>query len=223
MVFREDSAYNSKLKGMDRKEADRRLEVKLRKGMTRFEISEGLRAETLSLLPREGPWTNTVDQAQVESLFESFLVDEVPANPPNYELLKSVGADAVVEFVVERYGMRSSGGRAGTFIEGYGRMFFIDGGEIWRRSFSVDQLDAKAAHVDPFRVAKEPVRFRTELSTLIHAVAVQFAKDLNPAGRRASAEVSTESPAAADEAPRQRRGQPARPEAEGDLPDPDAN
>lgn len=184
-VFRDDDSYGAKLKKLEPKEADRRLTVKLGKGMTRFEISEGLRTKTLALLPQERPWTQCADPAAVAKELESFLVEEVPANAPDYELLKPLGADVVVEFVVEDYGMRSKNGRAGTYIEGYGRMFFLDGGpDVWKRSFRADQVENQAPHVDPFRVAKEPVLFRTELTTLLDAVATQFAKDLNPPDRR---------------------------------------
>ncbi|MHB8875450.1 MAG: hypothetical protein ACYC8T_17335 [Myxococcaceae bacterium] len=183
-VFRDDGSYGGKLKKLEAKEADRRLTVKLGKGMTRFEISDGIRSKTLALLPQERPWTQPVDPAQVAFALQSFLVEEVPANAPDYDLLKPLGADAVVEFVVEDYGMRSKNGRAGTYIEGYGRMFFLDGGgDVWRRSFRADQVDSLSPHVDPFRVAKDPVMFRTELTTLLDAVATQFAKDLNPPDR----------------------------------------
>ncbi len=217
-VFREDGSYGAKLKKLDPKEADRRLTVKLLKGMTRFEISEGLRAKTLSLLPREVPWTSAVDPAQVASALESFLVEEVPANPPDYNLLKPLGADAVVEFVIEDYGMRSKNGRAGTYIEGYGRMFFLEGGgDVWHRSFRVDQLEAPGPAVDPFRVAKDPTLFRTELTTLLDAVVVQFAKDLTPEDRRKGAAVApaTGKPDGSLET------QPKSAPPSGELPDPD--
>lgn len=186
-VFQQDSAYSEKLKKLEPKEADRRLQVKLGKGMSRFEVSETLRAKLLAGLPQQAPWTNLVDPAAVARELQSFLVEEVPANPPDYDLLRPLGTDAVVELVIEDYGMRSSGGHAGSFIEGYGRMFLIDGRkELWRRSFRADQLDSGSPHVDPFRVGKDPNVFRTELSTLIEGVAALFARDLSPAERKGS-------------------------------------
>ncbi len=217
-VFQDDSSYGAKLKRLDRKEADRRLQVKLVKGITRFEVSEGLRARTLAILPREAPWTNTVDPAQVASALESFLVEEVPANPPDYELLRPLGADAIVEFVVEDYGMRSDDGRAGAYIEGYGRMFFLDGGEVWRRPFRADQVESNSPHLDPFRVAKDPNLFRQAMYSLLDGVAQQFAADLTPPDRRAPATP----PDGEEEAPPIQRERPAREQPpEGELPDPD--
>ncbi len=221
-VFRDDSTYNKKLGRLDRKEADRRLAVKLAKGMSRFEVAERLRATVVSLLPQERPWTVAVDPVDVARELQSFLVEEVPANAPDYVLLKNLGADAVVEFVVEDYGMRSDDGRAGAYIEGYGRMFLIDGGVLWYRRFRSDGVEAKLPAVDPFRVAKDPVRFRNELGTLIDAVATQFAKDLSPSDRRAAPVSGEGLPEGADDTnttgkERQKREAPPT----DDLPPPD--
>lgn len=193
LVFQGDSSYGGKLKKLEPKEADRRLQVKLEKGIpekglgtiTRFEVADQLRSTTLAQLPRERPWLNVVNPAQVAAALESFLVEEVPANAPDYELLRPLGVDAVIEFVVEDYGMRSEDGRAGTYVIGYGRMFFLDGGgNVWFRSFRADEVESGQPHVDPFKVAKDPGLFRDHLTTLLKAVAEQFAKDLKPEGRK---------------------------------------
>lgn len=185
-VFREDNAYRMKLKKLDPKEADRRLQVKLQRGLSRFELSDRLRATTLGHLHDEQPWRNTVDPAQVAGVLESFLVEEVPANPPDYPLLGQLGADAVVEFVVEEFGMRSRGGRAGAFLRGYARMFFLrGGGDVWRLPFDEDDLRGTAtAHLDPFSVGKEPDRFRQRMIQVIDRLAARFGKELDPPGRR---------------------------------------
>ena len=184
LVFREDGAYRKKLKKLDEKEADRRLQVKLDNAVTRFEISERLRVHTLSQLPQERPWVNTVDASRVASVLESYLVEEVPANEPDYELLAPLGTDTVVEFVVQDYGMRSRGGRAGVYIRGYGRMFRLtDRTEVWRRPFEVDRVDEKAPHLDPFKVAKDPELFRQEMRSMLDEIAARFVKDLTPRDR----------------------------------------
>jgi len=181
LVFREDDTYGGKLKKLEPKEADRRLQVKLANAVTRFEISERLRVHTFSQLPREKPWTATVDPARVASVLESFLVEEVPANAPDYELLTPLGADTVVEFVIQDYGMRSEDGRAGAYLEGYGRMFRLDGrSELWRRPFRVDQVENGAEHLDPFKVGKDPELFRQAITVMLDEVAARFAKDLSP-------------------------------------------
>ena len=140
LVFRDDSSYGGKLKKLEPKEADRRLQLKLEKGIpeksipsiTRFEVADQLRSSTLGLLPRERPWSSVVNPAAVASALESFLVEEVPANAPDYELLKPLGADLVIEFVIEDYGMRSENGHAGAYLIGYGRMFYLEGGgNVW--------------------------------------------------------------------------------------------
>jgi hypothetical protein len=232
LVFREDDAYREKLKKLEPKEADRRLQAKLVSAMTRFEISERLRVNTINQLPRERPWTNTVDAARVATALESFLVEEVPANAPDYDLLEPLGADAVVEFVIEDYGMRSEDGHAGAYLKGYGRMFRLDGrSEVWRRPFEADQIDAGAPHLDPFRVGKEPELFRQAMSSLLDVVAEQFAKDLTPPDRGAEPPpppVQGRDPGAPDSTNRTGRENqlppPPPPEPElppGELPDPD--
>src|SRR5689334_19902243 len=79
LVFQEDRAYKDKLKKLEPKEADRRLQAKLTSAVTRFEVSERLRVNTFRLLPQEErPWVNTLDPARVATVLESFLVEEVP-------------------------------------------------------------------------------------------------------------------------------------------------
>lgn len=192
-VFQDDGSYRQKLAKLEPKEADRRLGNKMAKGMSRFEVADRLRATTLGQLPREVPWTNVVDPVSVARHLQSFLVEEVPANPPDYDLLRAENADAIVEFVIEKYGMRSENGRAGVFVEGYGRMFTLDGRrELWYRAFRVDQVDAQQPHVDPFKVGKtDGILFREQMTDVLDAIATQFAKDLNPSDRRGGASVPT--------------------------------
>ncbi|MCP3061634.1 hypothetical protein LXT21_22870 [Myxococcus sp. K38C18041901] len=225
-VFREDSAYGDKLKKLEPVEADRRLTVKLQQAVTRFEISERLRVNTLTQLPREAPWTYTVDPARVASVLESFLVEEVPANAPDYDLVTPLGADTIVEFVVQEYGMRSKKGHAGAFLRGYGRMFTLDGrSEVWRHPFEVDQVESGAEHLDPFKVGKNPDLFRQALTTLLDQVALEFVKDLTPKDRRGGPTVAAPpGPSAPDAVTPTFAEPPRQPEQElppGELPDPD--
>lgn len=185
LVFRQDRTYASKLNRVDPKEADRRLQVKLAQAVSRFEVADRLRAVALSRLPKEPPWSNVVDPVQVANVLESYLVREVPANPPDYELLKPLSADAVVEFVVEDFGLRCDSGHCGAFVAGYGRMFSLGGSEMWRSRFSVDRSRGREASLDPFAVAQEPDAFRRQLAAVLDGVAEGFAQELNPPGRKA--------------------------------------
>ncbi|HZI13368.1 MAG TPA: hypothetical protein VE153_23510 [Myxococcus sp.] len=226
LVFREDSTYEAKLKTLEPVEADRRLTMKLQKAVTRFEISERLRVNTLSQLPREHPWTRVIDPARVASVLESFLVEEVPANAPDYNLVTPLGADTIVEFVVQEYGMRSEKGRAGAFVRGYGRMFTLDGQtEIWRRPFNVDQVDSGAEDLDPFKVGKEPDLFRLAMTRMLDEVATTFVKDLTPKDRRGGPPLPETPPSAAPDTVRPSwKEPPPKPEPDlppGELPDPD--
>ena len=183
-VFLEDETYAPTLKRLEPKEADRRLAVKLGQAMTRFELSERLRVEILARLPEQRPWTQAVEPARVASVLESFLVEEVPANAPDYELMRPLGADSIVELVIQEYGMSSEEGRAGAYVAGYGRLFLLDGGtELWRRAFRADQRESDAPHLDPFRVAKQPALFREALTSLLEGVAAELAAGLTPRGQ----------------------------------------
>jgi hypothetical protein len=184
LVFREDGRYQGKLKKLDPKEADRRLAGKLSKGITRFEVWDRLRATTQAQLPAVRPWTTPVSPARVASVLESYLVDEVPANRPDYELLRPLGADAVVEFVIENYGLKSENGGAYAFLQGHARMFRLDGGELWRFPLELDGRRLKRDPLDPFAVAQEPERFRIEMVALINELSAQLARELSPGGRR---------------------------------------
>lgn len=225
-VFRGDSSYSPKLKRLEPKEADRRLSAKLQKHMGRFEIAERLRTATLAKLPKESPWSRTVDQARVYSQLQSFLVQEVPANEPDYNLVGELGADAIVEFVIEDYGIHSEDGGAQAYLVGYGRMFRIDGGkELWRRAFRVDMLDEDGfGRLDPFRVAKDRELWRDTMGIMLDAVAAQFAQDLNPPDRRGGAALpsgSEELEEGDDVQTPEKSTDGADELPEGELPDPD--
>jgi hypothetical protein len=229
LVFREDGAYKDKLKKLEPKEADRRLQAKLTAAVTRFEVSERLRVNTFRQLPPERPWVNTLDPARVATILESFLVEEVPANAPDYDLLSRLGADTVVEFVIQDYGMRSDGGRAGAYIRGYARMFKLNGrAEIWRHPFQMDRVSEGGEHLDPFKVGKEPTLFRQQITELLDVLAERFAQDLTPKDRKAGAPLPEGAEqGASDSVNRTGREQPApvKPVGPdlppGELPDPD--
>jgi hypothetical protein len=229
LVFREDGAYKDKLKKLEPKEADRRLQAKLTAAVTRFEVSERLRVNTFRQLPPERPWVNTLDPARVATILESFLVEEVPANAPDYDLLSRLGADTVVEFVIQDYGMRSDEGRAGAYIRGYARMFKLNGRtELWRHPFQVDRVAEGAEHLDPFKVGKEPALFRQQITELLDVLAERFAQDLTPKDRKPGGALPDgalmEESDSVNRAGRERPAppRPADPElAPGELPDPD--
>ncbi len=192
-VLRKREAAARKGSHMSTSEADAKLAEHLEHGrtdprskafepaITRFEVADGVRANTVSLLPKEPPWTATVPPGQVSRALESLLTQEVPAKPPDFELLRPLGVDAVVEIVIEDYGLRSEGGRAGCYMTGYGRMFMLDGGgNMWFRAFRADEVASGQDSLDPFQVNAHPHLFREHMSALVKAVAEQFAEDLQP-------------------------------------------
>lgn len=227
-VFRDDSSYRPKLapRRIDDKEADRRLAVVLAQGtqdnkrrgisatrtMSRFEVADTLRAETLGRLPSELPWSHVTDPVVVASSLESFLVQEVPANAPDYERLRQHEVDTIVEIVVEDYGMRSEGGKAGVYLKGSARMFRLDGGELYHRHFVSDDLRAGLEGLDPFKVARDASIFAGRLKQILLGVADQIAKDLNPPERRPP------TPVGPDEGGAPKRFTPEQPQPQEDDP-----
>ena len=199
-VFRADGAYKERLKRLDDKEGDRRLGNALTVGslekneagvyevahhtISRFEIADSLRSNTLAQLPKHSPWSEVVQPVDVARVLESFLVHEVPANAPDYERLAALGADTIVEIVVEEYGMRSEKGKAGAYLVGFARMFRINGPELYHRRFSSDDLNAGVEGLDPFAVRKNTELFSARIKQMVLAISTQVAKDLTPAERR---------------------------------------
>jgi hypothetical protein len=185
-VFRNDSSYTPKLKQLTAAEGDRRLAAKLSGmgSMTGFQLADSLRASVVDGLPQQRPWNEVVNPADVARVLETFLVRQESTREPDYNRLKTLGADAVVELVVEEYGMRSQAGRAGVFMKGTARMFRLDGGTLYIREFISDESTAKTGvpPLDPFLVAKDPSLFRERLSQMVADVAALIAKDLNPGG-----------------------------------------
>jgi hypothetical protein len=192
VVFRDDApSYQERLKKLDWREADRRLTLKLEKGtdsersMNRYQVADTLRAHVLAELPRSAPWTRVAPPAQVASLLESFLVDEVPANAPDVTRLAPLMVDSIIEIVVEDYGLRSKGGKAGVYLYGYAQLYRLGGGTLYRRAFFSDELRAGLEGLDPFQVAKRPSIFGQRLKAMLEAIAHQIALDLSPAMRAA--------------------------------------
>ena len=223
-VFRADLAYKDRLTKLDAPEADRRLAAKLEKMVNRFEIHDRLRAGTLLRLPQEEPWTSVVDAGRVASIYGSFLVDDTTAGRPDPQELKQLGVDAVVEFTIKAYGMRSAKGKAGAFVEGEARMFFLSGGEIWRMPFKMDQVAQQTAGLDPFEVAKDPNRilFRDQLNALLDQVGEQAAKELQPLrhARKAKGPAGPPPGLELEQPPPAKTEQPPPKKAGGDQPPP---
>ncbi len=205
-VFRDDATWNPQLaeRKIDATEGDRRLANVLANGsfektkdggkrliahtVTRFELADSLRLEVLNLLPKQQPWNNSVNPADVARALESFLVHEVPAPAPDYQRLLELGVDSVVELVIQEYGLHAANGRVGLYVVGSARLFRIKGGELYHRRFFSDELSPNIPPLeglDPFAVAKNAELFAARLKLISGAIAMQVASDLTFADRRA--------------------------------------
>ncbi len=187
-VYRSDSAQASKLSGTSPEDADRKLEESLRPAISRFEAAERLRAHVHAAIQTEKPWSQAVPPSQVATALETLLVQEVPSPAPDYGRLRPLGADSVVEFVIEEYGMRSEKGVPQTWVRGTGRMFRLgDGGEIWHTGFSGTSTDAGLAPLDPSALTGNPRPFREQMAAVLDSVSVRLARQLSPTNRAGGA------------------------------------
>jgi hypothetical protein len=183
-VYRSDPARASKLGGTTPEDADRRLEESLRPALSRFEAAERLRSHVHAAIQSEKPWSQAVPPSQVASALETFLVQEVPSRPPDYGRLKPLGADAVVEFLIEEFGVRTEKGVPETWVRGTGRMFRLgDGGELWRSGFSGSSIEAGLPPLDPSGLASDPRPFHEQMVAVLDTVSVRLARQLSPANR----------------------------------------
>ena len=183
-VYRSDSTQAAKLGATSPADADKKLEESLKPALSRFEAAERLRSHVQAAIQTEKPWSQAVPPSQVASALETFLVQEVPGSPPDYGRLKPLGADSVVEFVIEEYGVRTEKGVPQTWVRGTGRMFRLgDGGELWRSGFSGTSTEAGLQPLDPAALSSNPRPFHEQMVAVLDSVSVRLARQLSPTNR----------------------------------------
>ena len=187
-VYRSDSTQASRLGGSSPEDADRKLEESLKPALSRFEAAERLRSHVTAAIQSEKPWSQAVPASQVASALETLLVQEAPGSSPDYGRLRPLGADSVVEFVIEEYGVRSEKGVSQTWVRGTGRMFRLaDGGELWRSGFSGNSTDAGLPPLDPAVLSGNPRSFHEQMVAVLDSVSVRLARQLSPTNRAGGA------------------------------------
>ncbi len=149
----------------------------------KFEVSERIRSQLAVALRAEKPWSNAVPASQVASALETFLVERVPPVPPDYSRLKPLGADAVLEVVIEDFGVRPEGSAAQSYLRGYARLFLLDDGtELWRADF---QRSGSSQGLPPLSVAtfqSNAALYGDQMRALLDASALGLAQQLSPTG-----------------------------------------
>ena len=182
-VYRADPARAGTLKAASPEAADQQLQQKLAGSVTRFEVGERLRSRVQVSLQREKPWSQAVPPAQVAGVLETFLVQDVTSTPPDYSKLKPLGADAVVEFLIDGYGLRTDKGVPQIWVRGTGRMVRLsDGGEIWRTGFSRTSTDSNLPPLDPSALVDDPQPFREQMAVVLDGAGIALAQQLNTSG-----------------------------------------
>ncbi len=168
--------------------AEAQLASAMNAAIGKFEVSERLRSQVSVALKSEKPWSNAVPASQVASALETFLVERVPALPPDYDRLKPTGADSVVELVVQEYGLRPESGRSQSYVRGYARMFLLaDGSELWRVDFQRSGGAQGLPALDRADVQSNATPYGDQMRTLLDGAAAALALELTPPGRRGGA------------------------------------
>ncbi len=179
----------------------------------KFEVSERLRSQLAVALRGQAPWSNAVPASQVASALETFLVERDPPVPPDYNRLKPTGADAVLEVVVEDYGLKAQGTVAQTYLRGYTRLFLLaDGTEVWRGDFERSGTGQGLRLLDVAGLASNASPYGDQLRALLDATALELGRQLSPTGRVSGAGTPVNAgPSPADASPGQPGTQRAPP------------
>ena len=172
-------------RGAGPEQSEAQLVTAMNAAIGKFEVSERLRSQLSVALKGEKPWSNAVPASQVASVLETFLVERVPAVPPDFDRLKSTGADAVVELVVESYGLQPVGSTAEAYVRGYARMFLLSSGsELWRGTFQRTATTQGLPTLDAARVLENAGPYGDQVRALLDGAALQLAAELTPPDRR---------------------------------------
>lgn len=173
-------------RGAGPEQSEAQLVSAMNAAIGKFEVSERLRSQLSVALKDEKPWSNAVPASRVASVLETFLVERVPAVPPDFDRLKSTGADAVVELVVESYGLQPVGSTAQAYVRGYARMFLLgNGSELWRGTFLRTATAQGLSTLDAAGVLENAAPYGDQVRALLDGAALQLAAELTPPDRRA--------------------------------------
>ncbi len=190
MVFQKDASLAAKAGSKSAKAADEELAKILLKGdprnglsINRYEIVDAVASKTRHYLQRQHPWTQAIPPVEVARVLETFLVEDRAQGKPNFDRLKDIGADSVLEILLEEYGMRAENGRVGVYVLGTAKLLRLDGGVLYVRSFVSDETGTTAVEgTDPLEVIARPPLFREHLQVMLTAIGEAIADDLTPGG-----------------------------------------
>lgn len=191
-VFQADGSLLAKGGAKSAKAADEELAKVLHKGdprngmtINRYEIVDAVASKTRHYLQKQQPWTQALPSVEVARVLETFLVEDRAQGKPNYDRLKAVGVDAVLEILLEEYGMRADKGRVGVYVIGTARLLRLDGAVLYTRAFVSDETGTDAVEgTDPNDVLARPPLFREHLQVMLTAIAETVADDVTPGGLR---------------------------------------
>jgi len=158
-------------------QADKALAAALERQVKAFELRERLRVAMQGNLPASRPWTNVMPAVEVATALDALLVED-RSGELDYAALKQYGGDAVLELAVHEYGLRHRNGKTTLYVKGQGRLFTLEGSELWRFPFSPDDEQFQP-EVEVDVVALRDGGYRDALVELFDRIAEKLGADLS--------------------------------------------
>jgi hypothetical protein len=166
----------------DAKAVDQRIATNLGKKVSRFQVAERLRSELVRGLPTQSPWTRMVPAVDVASALETLLV-ESRDEPPDFNALRSLGADAVLDIAINDFGVARHENKVGLYATITAHLFTFDGNDtLYRRTFDVDDARDGRGELAPAALLRGAEDYRDALEDLLQRVGQAISDDLG--GRR---------------------------------------
>jgi hypothetical protein len=193
----------------DARKLDEKIATVLARKVSRFQVSERLRAGLVRDLPPRPPWTQLVPAVDVASALETLLVD-TRDEPPDFGNLRGTHADAVLDLAVKDFGVVRRQGKVGLYCTVAAQLFTLEGRDtIYRRTIDLDDARDGRGDLEPLLLLSGGgTDYRDDLEGMLGRLSHEIALDLG--GRERLPPTPAPQPAPVNETPSS---------GEGDQPD----
>jgi hypothetical protein len=164
---------------------DGALAKTLTTSMTRFVVGRRFEGGVTAQLPTG--LFQIANPTRVAEELELLLVEKGDSDL-DYEKLRKLNVDAVLEIHVNSYGLRRGAQRqVGGFSRGYAQMVTLSGSTVWRLPFDLDESANGSASVDEAMLAKDVhYAWQQTVDRLAYAVGSLIARDLGARQERSA-------------------------------------
>lgn len=135
------------VRGAEGRAADKEIQGKLQRSMTRFVVARRFEGGVTQGLPKG--LFQLASPTRVGEALELLLVDQKDSDP-DYEKLRPLKVDAVLEVRVKELGLAkvSAQNPPGGYARGVARLVTLDGSTVWQLPFDVDESRDRGGDVD---------------------------------------------------------------------------